>query len=62
MGGVVAAVPGIEGDGLVERDFFIVLGVEIFAGPIGGGERVKEGEPALVESIEKRERWGDGGF
>ena len=36
---VVAAVPGIKREGLVERHCLVMLGVEEFALPIRGGER-----------------------
>ena len=59
---VMAAVPGVEGEGLLERHFSVVLGVKIFALPIGGGERAQEDDPALVQCVEKIERRGDGRF
>jgi hypothetical protein len=60
VGDVVAAVPGVEGDGLGEG-LAAVFGMHVAALPLIFGEGAEEQDPAGVEAVEDVERKVDGG-
>jgi hypothetical protein len=55
MGGVVAAVPGVEGGHFCEG-LTAVFGMVVAALPLIFGERAEEEHPAVVQGIEETER------
>ncbi len=59
VGGVVFAVPGVEGDDLLQR-LAAIFRMRVAAGKVGVGERRQERGPALVDAVNHGEGRGEG--